>query len=355
MFTAALESAAFAEDDVHTLIDIALARIPENSRVARSVKLAREYYCNGKTWLEAREALLEDSRDLGTFQAPCNIGFVVIGILWGEGDFGKTVCIATNCGDDTDCTAGTAGAVMGIIKGFSNVPAEWLEPIGMGIQTCSITHLGDIWPPLPKTIDDLTDRVLNAAISTASYNADLPQIIKGGTGFTQQEREALRIPLAPNHSTDHPTIAELLWSKSSTEFQFEYSWGWVHVCYPDDPEIVPGEPYRMQVRFTRLTRRLTDLQVKFRLPENWICAENNKGIYLGPCGEVLTFEMTAPETMECFETIELEVRRNGMFCPDIISLPMQRKGSYAAALVPEPPRLLDYGRVRKMRAYRNLD
>lgn len=207
----------------------------------------------------------------------------------------------------------------------------------MGIQTCSITHLEDIWPRLPNTITELTERVLNAAINSAAYNADLPQIVRGGAGFTPQEREALRTPLAPNNSTDHPTIAELLWEKSSTEFQFEYSWGWVHVRYPDDPETVPGKPFRLQVRFTRLSARLNDLRVKFRLPENWSCSENEKGIYLGPFGEVLNFDIYAPETMECFEKIELEVRRNGMFCPDIITLPLQRKGSYAASLIPERP------------------
>ncbi len=358
MFTAALESAAFVEDDVQILIDIALARIPENSRVAHAVKLAREYYRDGKTWLETREALLKDSEDLGPFQAPCNIGFVVVGILWGEGDLGKTVCIATNCGDDTDCTAGTAGAVLGIIKGFSNLPEEWIKPIGMGIQTYCITFLGDIWPLFPKTINELTDRVLNIAINTTVYNADLPQIVKGGAGFTQEEREALRIPMSPNHSTDHPTTAELLWEKSSTEFQFEYSWAWVHVCYPDDPEVVPGEPFRLQIYFTRPSNRISDLRVKLRLPEGWVCAGSEQGIYLNSHrrnGDILTFDIIAPETFGCFETVELEIRRNGMLCPEIISLPMQHKGTYTVPKLPEPHRIIEYGRLRACRARRKFE
>ena len=228
----------------------------------------------------------------------------------------------------------------------------------MGIQTCCITYLGDIWPLFPKTINELTDRVLNIAINTTVYNAELPQIVKGGAGFTQEEREALRIPKAPNNSTDHPTTAELLWEKSSTELQFEYSWAWVHVRYPEDPEIVPGEPFRLQVYFTRPTNRITDLSVKLRLPEGWICAESEQGIYLNAHrrnGDIVAFDVIAPETFGCFETLELEIRRSGILCPEIIVLPMQHKGSYTVPKLPEPHRIIDYGRHRAFRALRKFE
>ena len=51
--------------------------------------------------------LVEQSADIGMFEAPANIGFVVLGLLYGEGDFKKSLIYAVNCGDDTDCTAGT--------------------------------------------------------------------------------------------------------------------------------------------------------------------------------------------------------------------------------------------------------
>lgn len=356
MFTAALESAAFVEDDVHKLIDIALARIPADSRIGRAVRLAREYYDSGKTWQEAREALLEDSRDLGTFQAPCNVGFMVTGILWGEGDLGNTVCITTNCGDDADCTAGTAGAVIGIIKGFSNLPEEWLKPIGMGIRTCSITQLGGIWPKLPKTITELTDRVLNVALNTATYNAELPRIIKNGTGFTQEEKDALLTPLSPSHKAASPTIAEILWEKPATELQFERSWAWMYVRYPDDPEIIPGKPFRLQVRFNRCTNRITDLRLKLRLPEGWSCPRAEQGLFLAEFkyGECVSFDITAPENASAFGYVELEVLRDGFVCPELFALPVQVKGGYACAMIPQPVDSLDDWRIRSLRASRVL-
>lgn len=70
MFVAAMESSAFVESDVRKLIDAGLSYIPENCRVARSVRLAVKCYDDGVSFRDAREAIVEDSRDLGWFQAP---------------------------------------------------------------------------------------------------------------------------------------------------------------------------------------------------------------------------------------------------------------------------------------------
>lgn len=51
--------------------------------------------------------LVKDSEDLGWFQAPANVGFVTLGLLYGEGDFKRSLILAVDCGDDTDCTGAT--------------------------------------------------------------------------------------------------------------------------------------------------------------------------------------------------------------------------------------------------------
>lgn len=55
------------------------------------------------------------------------MGFVVLGLIYGEGDFKKSIIYTVNCGDDTDCTAGTVGAVLGILGGSAGIPADWKE------------------------------------------------------------------------------------------------------------------------------------------------------------------------------------------------------------------------------------
>ena len=126
LFTTALESAAFVVSDLRELIAIGLSKIPADCRVARAVKLAVAEFDRGGDWRDAREAIVKDSADLGWFQAPANVAFVVLGLLYGQG------------GDDTDCTAATTGAILGIMLGRSGIPKNWIEPIGESIKTVAI-------------------------------------------------------------------------------------------------------------------------------------------------------------------------------------------------------------------------
>ena len=47
---------------------------------------------------------------------------VALGLLWGEKDFGQTLCRAVQPCFDTDCNGATAGSVIGILHGAKNVP-----------------------------------------------------------------------------------------------------------------------------------------------------------------------------------------------------------------------------------------
>ena len=138
LFTAALESMAYVVHDMKTLLSLALTKIPSDSRVYRSVSLVMEEYEKGSDWKDVRELVVKDSADLGWFQAPANIAFTVIGLLWGEGDFKKTLITAINCGDDTDCTGATAGALMGIIYGSAGIPEDWKRHLGDQIVTACL-------------------------------------------------------------------------------------------------------------------------------------------------------------------------------------------------------------------------
>lgn len=159
IFVAAMESAAFVISDIRQLIEIGLSKIPESSRVYQSVKIALKAYDDGLSWQEARTLVLEDSKsDLGWFQAPANVTFAVIGLLYGESDFKKTVCTAVNCGDDTDCTGATAGALFGIMHGMEGIPNDCREYIGDEITTIS---LNVTLARFPKSCTELTNRVMS--------------------------------------------------------------------------------------------------------------------------------------------------------------------------------------------------
>lgn len=178
IFTAAVEAAAFFIDSAEELIKIGLSYIPETSSVYGAVSLVCDCFREKKTWKETRSELLtkypcsfgmydgyEDRIDeklpegeLG-FDAPANIGIIIIGWLYGKGDFGQSICIAAGCGEDSDCTAATLGSILGIIMGIDKIPDKWKEPIGNEIKTISI-DLTDEKVNIPATVDDLCIRIL---------------------------------------------------------------------------------------------------------------------------------------------------------------------------------------------------
>lgn len=161
------------ESDTIRLIDIGLSYIPKTCGVAKAVNVAIQSYKSGKTWQEARNSVLTalpgtfgiqtcPLKDIPTdvpvgeprYDTPSNIGIIIIGWLYGKGDFGKSICIANNCGEDTDCTAATLGAILGILGGINGIPANWIAPIGDKITTCCINALnGGI--SVPQTVTEL--------------------------------------------------------------------------------------------------------------------------------------------------------------------------------------------------------
>ena len=138
IFVSALYSEAFFESDITKIIQKALRSIPENSeyhRIISDVILLHQHY--PADWQAAWKELEakwgdEDICGAGSpfnIDAKLNGAFIVMGLLYGEGDPVKTLEITTRCGQDSDCNPSNAMAVLGVIKGFKNLPAEMQEGV----------------------------------------------------------------------------------------------------------------------------------------------------------------------------------------------------------------------------------
>lgn len=161
VFNAVLESCAFFESDKYRLIELGLASIPEDSLTSRAIRDAWEMHKKGIDWREARN-ILKDRYSIPLAQySPVNMGFQIIGLLYGE-DFGDAICRAVDCGWDTDCTAATIGAILGIIEGASRLPEKWMKPLGYTIST-NLRTGGIRNLRAPTDINELTDQVCAAA------------------------------------------------------------------------------------------------------------------------------------------------------------------------------------------------
>ena len=173
VFCAAIQSAAFVETDVNTLIEIGLSYIPSSCALTKSVRLAQDCYARKITWREARREILmqfpdtfglmrdEDKEGIPQgeigYDVPANIALMVMAWLYGEGDFSKSICIAAGCGEDADCTAGTLASILGICFGTDCFGEKWLKPIGNDIKTISIDRSSEF--SIPTNVLTLTDRV----------------------------------------------------------------------------------------------------------------------------------------------------------------------------------------------------
>jgi hypothetical protein len=116
-FVAALASQLMTDPDISQAIAIARRQVPADAVLARLID-------DMIRWPE-------------TFA-------VLMGLLYGEGDFRKSVSLATMCGFDTDCNAGTVGCLLGLRNGLENVPAEWKDPLG-DIYELQVTGLPRQW------------------------------------------------------------------------------------------------------------------------------------------------------------------------------------------------------------------
>ena len=60
-----------------------------------------------------------------------NAAYVLIGLLWGEGDFENSMIISMRCGQDSDCNPSTVGGILGNFYGFNAIPEKYKAGLDM--------------------------------------------------------------------------------------------------------------------------------------------------------------------------------------------------------------------------------
>ena len=60
--------------------------------------------------------------------AVINSGYILIGLLYGDKNFYRTIDISTRCGQDSDCNPSSAAGILGVMMGYKNIPEYWRKP-----------------------------------------------------------------------------------------------------------------------------------------------------------------------------------------------------------------------------------
>lgn len=136
VYVAAMYALAYVSDDVTFIVTEALRSIPEASSfyqvISDVIDWHKEYPDDWKmNWFMVQKKW---ASEVGcpdgvysdfNIDAKINAAYIIIGLLYGNGDFGESVRISTLCGQDSDCNPASAAGILGTMMGYERIPPEW--------------------------------------------------------------------------------------------------------------------------------------------------------------------------------------------------------------------------------------
>jgi hypothetical protein len=138
VYMGAMYTLAFTSSDIQHVVKESLKAIPVESRfykvISDVIRWHGQYPSDWKqTWFEIEKKWTEDVgcpdgvHAAFNIDATVNAAYVVLGLLYGNGDFTKTLEISTRAGQDSDCNPSSAGGILGTMIGYENIPAYWKQ------------------------------------------------------------------------------------------------------------------------------------------------------------------------------------------------------------------------------------
>lgn len=131
---AAMESLAFVEPKLETLLDVAVSLIPDDSVIYQLIAEIRDWHAGEPDWRKTREKIAA-KYGYDKFGGNCHIvpnhALIILSLLYGGDDFQKTQMIVNTSGWDTDCNAANVGCLLGIKNGLAGIDAgpDWRGPV----------------------------------------------------------------------------------------------------------------------------------------------------------------------------------------------------------------------------------
>ncbi|MBQ7604427.1 MAG: ADP-ribosylglycohydrolase family protein, partial [Clostridia bacterium] len=157
MFVAAMLACAAVRDNVRDVILGGLSEIPKTSRLYKHVSDTVNLFDQGKSFEEAVDHInsnFNEHTPHGWCHTISNAMIVTAALLYGDGDYGKTVGLAVQTGFDTDCNGATAGSVFGMLHGAGKIGPEWTAPLNGKLRT-------DIFRAEKADISELVKKTLS--------------------------------------------------------------------------------------------------------------------------------------------------------------------------------------------------
>ena len=192
MFISAMYTQAFFAKSIREVVENGLKAIPSRSLYGQLIRDVIRWHDENpndwlKTWhlLQAKWGEVDHCPD--GYKKPFNIdaklngGYVVMGLLYGDGDWYKTMNYATRGGQDADCNPSNAAGILGTLIGAHAIPAEYREPLHNTYWNKTLAGLPDAYE-----IDVLAEDTAQVGMKVLLAN--------GGEVVTRNGKMVLRVP-----------------------------------------------------------------------------------------------------------------------------------------------------------------
>lgn len=163
----AMYSAAFFEKDINKLIKIGLKALPKDGRYAQTVLDMIALHKKYPKWQDARRKMSEKyyvnepNLTKSIWNANLNGACGILAMLYGNGDFQRTLDLSCAMGFDADNQAATVAGLLGIISGFKALPKDLYLPIEGWKKPFNDTYINITRHELPDaSINDIIERTL---------------------------------------------------------------------------------------------------------------------------------------------------------------------------------------------------
>ncbi len=168
----AMYAAAFFEKDIRKLIDIGLKELPPNGRYAETIRdmiaLHKKYPTKWQdAWKEMADKYYVNEPDLTKtiWNANLNGACGILAMLYGNGDFQRTLDLSCAMGFDADNQAATVAGLLGIMYGFNALPNDLYLPIEGWTKPFNDTYINITRHELPDaSIQDMIDRMVKMTL-----------------------------------------------------------------------------------------------------------------------------------------------------------------------------------------------
>lgn len=148
VFVTAMHAAAYTANSVDEIIEAGLSVIPDGTTFKEAMNVVMDSYKAGDTWqqcwqkLETKYGTVDKCPEMSTkaynIDAKINAAYILVGLLWGEGDFEQTMIISGRCGQDSDCNPSSAASILGNFYGASGIPDKWKK--GLNYNTIKFSE-----------------------------------------------------------------------------------------------------------------------------------------------------------------------------------------------------------------------